>query len=151
MSLYNNKDLMRQIIISHYDKPTHRIEDESLYNEYLSFHNQSISCIDNIKVFIKIDQNTIVDAKFSGIGCAISTASTDILCDILVNKDINEAQAILNQYLNMINHDEYDEEVLEELNAFNDIYKQQNRIKCSLIGFEGFKAILKDKEKNNEQ
>ena len=47
----------------------------------------------------------------------------------------------------MINHEEYDEELLEEANVFQNTYKQANRIKCATIGWNGLKQMLDDLEK----
>lgn len=143
MSLSNNKDLLRQIIITHYDNPIHKIDNKIDDKKYVSFHNKSSSCIDDFEVFIKIENNQIIDAKFFGIGCAISTASIDILCDLIINREIDVANNIFDQYHAMINDENYDEELLEELIAFKDINKQPNRIKCALIGVKSLENITK--------
>ncbi|MGL4951644.1 MAG: Fe-S cluster assembly sulfur transfer protein SufU [Mycoplasma sp.] len=146
MSLFNDKDVMRQIIISHYDKPNNKIEntDSYLSKGYTSFHNKSSSCIDDLTVLIKMDDsNLITDAKFFGIGCAISSASTDIMCDMFKGLSINESLQIISQYEKMIKNEEVDEDVLQELIAFKEIYKQPGRIKCSLIGSDAFINIFR--------
>lgn len=145
MSFYNDKDILRQIIVSHYDNPIHKIDENTELNGYVKFHNKSASCIDDFTVYIKINNNLVSDAKFSGIGCAISTASTDIFCDLLINKNINDVDNIFNNYKAMINNEQYDESLLGELIAFSEIYKQPNRIKCSLIGCDAFINVFKEK------
>ncbi len=147
MKLSNDKDMMRQIMIDHSEEPNNKVDNESQFNDYLSFHNKSSSCIDDIKVFIKIDANKIVDAKFFGLGCVISVSSTDILCDILIGKTIKEANKILEQYFAMISNEPYNEDLLDELVVFKDIYQQANRVKCSLIGANAFKGVLNENKK----
>lgn len=141
MSLYNNKDLLRQIIITHYDKPIHKIDNKIEDKTYQSFHNKSSSCIDDFEVFVKIENNIVIDAKFFGIGCAISTASIDILCDLIINQPVPNANNIFKQYLSMINEEEYVIETIGELIAFKDINQQPNRIKCALIGVKSLEHI----------
>ncbi len=147
MSLFNldDKDLLRQIIISHYDKPNNKIDDQAAMDGYIIFHNKSASCIDDIKVYVKVQNNQVVDAKFSGIGCAISTASTDILCDSLKDKPLDVAQNIFDNYKKMIAGETYDVDLMGELVAFHNIHEQQNRVKCSLIGVDALINALKEK------
>lgn len=149
MSLSSNKDLLRQIIIDHYDEPNNKLLDGELYKfeHYLHHHNKSATCIDDIKVYINFDNDIIKDLKFYGVGCAISTASTDILCDVLKNKTIKQALEIIKNYRNMINNESYDEDLLNELVAFCEIYKQQNRIKCSLIGVDAIERVINESKK----
>ncbi|MDE7100032.1 MAG: iron-sulfur cluster assembly scaffold protein, partial [Malacoplasma sp.] len=73
----------RQLILDHYEIPDNKIKEDQinkLSNNYQSFNNKSESCIDNLTIYLLIENEMVVDAKFSGIGCAISTASTDIFC-----------------------------------------------------------------------
>ncbi|MGL4950676.1 MAG: Fe-S cluster assembly sulfur transfer protein SufU [Mycoplasma sp.] len=146
MSLFNdNKELMRQIILSHYDKPNNKVDngDNLLNDGFVMYHNKSSSCIDDITIYIKYDNDKICDAKFSGIGCAISSASTDILCDLIIDKTEVEFKAILDSYYSLIKNEEIDEDSIGELIAFKEIYKQPGRIKCSLIGADAFIEIMK--------
>lgn len=144
-SFSNDKNLLRQIILSHYDNPNNKVDENFDSSEYRVFHNKSASCIDDITVIIKIDNDKIIDAKFKGIGCAISTSSTDILCDLIKNKTIDESTLIFDNYLQMIKNEKFNEDILGELVAFNEIYKQPNRIKCSLIGLDACSNLLKGK------
>ena len=84
------------------------------------------------------------DVKFSGVGCAISTSSTDIMCNLLRNKTIDEAKKIISNYLSMIDKKPYDEELLGELYLYENVNRQANRINCAKIGIN---AILKALEK----
>ena len=45
----------------------------------------------------------------------------------------NEAIEILNNYKNMINEQDYDEDILGELIVYDEIYKQPNRKNCALL------------------
>lgn len=145
MNWSNDETFLREIILMHYDKPNNKVDDNVLLENYLSYHNKSESCIDDIKVFLLIENELIKDAKFSGLGCAISTASTDILCDLLKDKSVKSALEILDQYWLMIQHETFDEQLLQELMAFKNIYQQPNRIKCALIGKHAIEQLLKVK------
>ena len=50
----------------------------------------------------------------------------------------------------MIDGQAYDEELLEEAVAFQNVGKQANRIKCATIGWKGFEELLNESEKCHE-
>ena len=64
------------------------------------------------------------------------------MCDLCISKSIDEAKLIIKEYLKMIDEDEYDEDILEEANAFDTLYQQANRIKCGTIGIYTIKELL---------
>lgn len=141
MESYKDPNFSRIIIMDHYENPSCKVESKPS-NEYLEFNNNSESCIDNITIYLKINNGVIQDACFSGIGCAISTASSDIFCSILKNKTIENAFSIIDNYFKMINNDVYSEQALLDLNVFSNVHKQANRIKCALISCDAIKNIL---------
>ena len=130
----------RSIILEHYQNPFNKglIDDNSYYK--INMNNES--CIDEVDIMVKIIDNKIVDAHFDGEACAICTSSTSIMLSLLIGKTIEEALEIINNFYNMIDEKEYNEEILEEANAYNDIYKKPNRKKCALLGWWGMEKIL---------
>ena len=75
----------------------------------------------------------VVDIRFDGEACAISTSATSIMINSLIGKSIEEVKKILINYRNMINEEEYDSELLGELNVYDQICKQPNRKNCALL------------------
>lgn len=49
-----------------------------------------------------IERNKIISARFDGVGCAISTASSDIMAQELEGKAIKDGLAIIENYLAMV-------------------------------------------------
>ncbi len=148
MESYNDANINRAIIMDNYEHPDKKVPEQPTDAKYKSFNNNSESCIDNLTVYIKEENGVIVDAVFSGIGCAVSTASTNIFCNLITNKTLAQANAILDNYKLMINGESYDAKVLEDLNVFSNVNKQANRIKCALIGCDAINHIIKGN--NNE-
>ena len=145
--IFKDPLILRQIIMDHYEYPRNRhlVEDE----HYHKAHMASESCIDDITVMAKIENNVIQDVCFDGIACTISTASTSIMTELLIGKTIDEANAIINEYYKMVELLPYDEEVLQEAIAFHQVGKQANRIKCATIGFKAIETCIK--EHKNDQ
>lgn len=142
LSLTN--DMMRQIIMDHYSNPVHKTSPSNK-ELYLTTHMHSESCIDDIDIYILIENSIIKDACFDGVGCAIATASTDIMCDLLIGKTKDDAFNIIENYNHMIHEESFDEDVLGEAIVFINTSKQAARIRCATIGWNGVCKILEDK------
>ncbi|MDR2568294.1 MAG: iron-sulfur cluster assembly scaffold protein [Mycoplasmataceae bacterium] len=139
----DNSQFKREIILEHYEKPSNKLlENQNIGEGFCSFHNASSSCIDNLTAHVKFSKNKIIDIKFDGVGCAISTSSTDIACELLKNKTKEQAKKIIENYFAMLNNQPYDEKLLGDLNLFNDVNKHLNRIKCAKIGIEAIYHLL---------
>ena len=136
-------DMMRSIIMDHYSNPIHKHQPNG--DGFIKVHMHSDNCIDDLDIFLKLDNNIVIDACFDGVACTISTASTDIMCDLLINKDFKEAKNIIKQYDNMIHEEPFDEEVLDEAIVFINTSKQAARIRCAMIGWNAADQILKGK------
>ena len=134
---------MRSIIMDHYSNPTNKHEPNS--DKFEKIHMHSDNCIDDLNIFLLVENNIVKDACFEGVACTISTASTDIMCDLLKGKNIEEAKNIIKQYDNMIHEQPFDEEVLEEAIVFINTSKQAARIRCATIGWNAADMILKGK------
>ena len=136
-------DMMRSIIMGHYSNPQNKHTPSK--EGYEKMHMHSENCIDDINVYLLIENDVVIDACFDGVACTISTASTDIMCDLLKGKNIADARNIIKQYDNMIHEQPFDDEVLEEAIVFINTSKQAARIRCATIGWNAADKILKDK------
>lgn len=133
--------------MDHYENPrNHELTDDS---RYLLAHMNSESCIDDIKVQALIENDVIKDFRFDGVACTISTASTSILSELLIDKTISEAKEIIDNYRSMLFEREFNSELLEEAVIFQNVSKQPNRIKCATIGVDGIEEIFTKVSDNN--
>lgn len=141
-----DSNLRREIIMDNYQDPMNRglIDDDS----YLKVNTNSESCIDNLDYMMKIDDGKIIDIRFDGEACVISTSATSIVIRSLIGKSIEEAKELLINYKNMINEKEYDEELLGELIVYDEIYKQPNRKNCALLPTVAIDKMIGELEEN---
>ncbi|WP_423364641.1 Fe-S cluster assembly sulfur transfer protein SufU [Mycoplasma sp. P36-A1] len=150
MATLNDPMILRQIIMDHYDNPRNKslVKDD---DNYYSLRKNSDSCIDDITMQVKFDKDIIADVRFDGEACTISTASTSILTEQVINKTIDEALEIIKNYKNMVFEKPYDADLVEEAIAFKNVGKQANRIKCATIGYDALEEIINlyRGEKNN--
>lgn len=139
-----DNNLRREIILDNYQEPMNKglIDD----NSYLKVNTNSESCIDNLDFMMKIKNGVIEDIRFDGEACAISTSASSIMIRSLIGKKIDEVKAILDNYYKMINEEDYDIDLLGELNVYDEICKQPNRINCALLPAKAIKEMLDKNE-----
>lgn len=143
-----DSETKREIILEHYTHPYNKV-DEDLVG-YIKVNSNNVSCIDNIDLYLKFDKDILIDIKFSGEACAISTASTSIMLKNLIGKNISEIEEFIDNFSNMVEEKEYDENTLNEGIVFSEIFKQQNRKTCVTLPYTGIKKALKEYKEKEE-
>lgn len=143
--LLNDPNVLRELIMDHYQYPRHHQLTNA--DGYKMIHMASASCIDDITVECKIENDVIKAINFAGIGCTISTASTSMMTELLIGKTTGEAKELIQNYFNMVNAREYDAESLGEAVALKNVYRQANRINCATIGWRAVEQMIEESEK----
>ena len=138
--------MKRSIILDHYQSP----RNKGLTNDsgYIKINMNNESCIDEVNLEVRIENDVIKDVKFDGDACAMCISSSSIMTDTLIGKTKEEAVNILNNFFSMIDEKEYNADVLEEAIVYDDVYKQPNRKKCVLLSWWGMENILKENNNN---
>lgn len=135
-----DSDIKRSIILENYEDANNR----GIPNEegYIKINSNNVSCIDNIDIYVKMENGIIKDIKFEGEACVIAISSTSILSDLLIGKSVDDANNILMNYYNMIEEKEYDKNILGDANCFDDIYKQPSRKTCATLFARGINKVI---------
>lgn len=90
-------------------------------------------CGDIMKIYLKIDDDTISDVSFETFGCASAIASSSMATELIKGKSIDEALTLTNQAVT---------EALEGLPAA--------KIHCSVLAEQAIKKAVEDYyDKNN--
>ena len=117
-------DLYRQMIVERHKHPLHQGELEHIDFE---LEDENPFCGDHLHVMVDVDENNIItDAKFDGSGCAISTASADILMEYVIGKPLDEIKAMEK----------------EELLDLMGIEFGPVRLKCALLSLKVLKGAV---------
>lgn len=135
-------ELKREIMLDNYTNPFHK---ETKKEEFIKTNGNNISCIDDINLYLKIENDIIMDAYFDGEACAISTSSTSIMLKNIIGKKISEVKEYITNFENMVYERDYDENILGEAIVYNEIYKQESRKTCATLPYT---ALLKVIDKN---
>jgi len=116
-------DLYAEEIIDHYKHPRHF---GHLDHPTLTYHDSNPFCGDEITLELKIEDEKVVDAAFSGHGCAISRASASMMTEEIIGKPLAE----LKEWSK--------DEVLDLLG----IEVGPVRMKCALLPLKAMKAAV---------
>ena len=84
-------------------------------------------CGDIMKIYLKIENETIVDAKFETFGCGSAIASSSMATEMIIGRSIHEALELSNKAV---------VEALDGLPA--------HKVHCSVLAEEAIKNALKD-------
>lgn len=92
-------------------------------------------CGDIMKMYLKInDAGLIENAKFKTFGCCAAIASTDIACDLIKGKSIEDALKVTNK------------DVVEMLGEL-----PPHKLHCSLMAEQSIRAAIEDFYKKKEK
>lgn len=136
-----DRDIKRSIILDNYQNPNNKRVSGT---DYVKINTRNVSCIDNLDIYLKVNNGIIEDISFEGEACVISISSTNILSNLLIGKTREEGIYIIDNYLKMINEEDYDRDALKELMVFDDTSKQPSRIKCATLSANGIKKFLEN-------
>ena len=141
------KEMYREVVNEHNLYPAHRGDME---NPDLVLRGVNPSCGDDITLQLRIVDDTIEDAMFSGSGCAISQASVDMMADQVIGRTKEDAIRLAGTFMGMIKGEIKDEEELEELDeaaSLQDIAHMPARVKCAVLGWHTMQEMLEHPEK----
>jgi nitrogen fixation NifU-like protein len=91
------------------------------------------ACGDMMRLYLKIDEGMVVDAKFRTFGCGAAIASSSMLTEMIKGKTVEEARAISNQHV---------ADALDGLPAV--------KIHCSVMAEQAVKSALDDYAKKHD-
>jgi nitrogen fixation NifU-like protein len=125
MALYSEK------VMDHFRNPRNvgSIEDADGIGEV-----GNAKCGDIMKIYLKIDDDTVTDAKFETFGCGSAIASSSMATELIKGKPLSEVMQLTNKAVT---------EALDGLPAY--------KLHCSVLAEEAIQAALKDYEERKKK
>jgi nitrogen fixation NifU-like protein len=142
-------NLYQEVILDHYKHP----ENKGLATSYdAQVHHINPSCGDEITLNLTLQGNKVSAISWDGVGCSISQASVSIMSSLMMNKELSQAQTILDEFVALMQskgNGSPDVSVLEDAVAFAGVSQYPARIKCALLGWMAFKDASVQAQKKN--
>lgn len=106
-------------------------------------------CGDALRVYVKMDGDTVSDVAFKGSGCAISKASASMMTQTVQGKTREEAEVLFDEFHRMVTGGldvEQDENHLGKLKIFAGVLEFPARVKCASLSWHTLNAALHGEE-----
>lgn len=110
-------------VMDHYRNPRNvgKIDNADVVGEA-----GSLACGDSLKLYLKIKDGIVTDAKFQTFGCGSAVASSSILTEMIIGKPIDDVRKITNA------------DIAKELDGL-----PPEKMHCSVMGQEALEDALK--------
>ena len=136
--------LYQEVILDHNKRP--RNYGEIAEAEHRAEGNNPL-CGDRLIVDVTLDADRVVDVKFRGQGCAISTASASLMTEAIKGKTVDDANALFELFHEMLTGDpSVPAQVSSELGklaVFSGVREFPIRVKCATLPWHTLRAALR--------
>lgn len=135
-------DLYQETILEHNKNPRNFREIEGA--DRMADGNNPL-CGDALRVYVKMDGDTVSDVAFKGSGCAISKASASMMTQVMKGKTREEAEVLFDEFHRMVTGGldvETDENHLGKLKIFAGVLEFPARVKCASLSWHTLDAAL---------
>ena len=135
-------DLYQETILEHNKNPRNFRTIEGADREA---DGNNPLCGDALRVYVKMDGETVTDVAFKGSGCAISKASASMMTQMVKGRTKNEAETLFDEFHRMVTgglDPEAEECHLGKLKIFAGVLEFPARVKCASLSWHTLNAAL---------
>jgi nitrogen fixation protein NifU and related proteins len=131
--------LYRQVVLDHNRHPrNYRVIEGTARAE-----RENRVCGDRVTVYLRAEQDVIVDISFQGSGCAIVKASASLMTESVMGRTRPEANALVERFRRMVMAPPGSPiEDLGELTTLAGVRQFPIRVKCATLPWEALRAAL---------
>ncbi len=131
-------ELYQQVILDHCKHPRNFHE---LPQATCSGQGHNPLCGDQLKLYLRLEGDTVCELSFIGSGCCISKASASLLTEGLKGKTRAEVARIFDQVHEMVTTGRVIGD-LGKLAVFAGVHKFPARVKCAILAWHALAAAL---------
>ncbi len=134
------RELYQETILDHYRQPRNagRLAEANRMAEGFN-----PLCGDRVKLYLKVEDGVIRDARFDGTGCAIATASASLMTESIKGKREDEALQLLEKIHRMVTGGAMGGDA-GKLEVLAGVHEFPERVKCATLAWHTLKAALEN-------
>ncbi len=139
-------EIYTELIAEHSNNKENKHEMD---NPTIRLRGVNPSCGDDIELMLRVEDGVISDASFTGIGCAISQASTSMMIDDIKGKTLKEAEALLTTFIGMIQREVTDPDQIDTLGeaaALQNVSNMPARVKCAVLPWRTLENAIHEEQ-----
>ena len=131
--------LYREAVLDHYRNPRNRGE--------LAEHTHAADgvnplCGDSLRIELTCERGRIVNMKFSGESCAITTATASMLSELVHGLEVAKVEALQAPFEQILSGELDAHRALGSLNALAELHRYPARRKCAELPWATLRAAL---------
>ncbi len=137
------RELYQEVILDHNKAPRNFRRMENATRRVDGYNPL---CGDHYTVYVKLENDRIVDVSFEGAGCAISKASASVMSTLVKGRTINEAEELFHNFHRLVMGEKEGEDDIEKLGklaAFAGVSEFPARVKCASLAWHTLHAAVK--------
>ncbi|HBD84906.1 MAG TPA: SUF system NifU family Fe-S cluster assembly protein [Dehalococcoidia bacterium] len=150
--MYDLEDLYQEIVMDHNRRPRNF---KKLENAQRTAEGFNPLCGDQISLYLNVDDDGVIeDIGFEGAGCAISKATASMMTEAIKGKNVDKAEEIFEAFRHMLTRkpeEEYDYELLGDLEILQGVSQFPTRIKCATLSWHTLNSALDGKQPSGQK
>jgi nitrogen fixation NifU-like protein len=150
--MYDLEDLYQEIVMDHNRRPRNF---KKLENAQRTAEGFNPLCGDQISLYLNVDDDGVIeDIGFEGAGCAISKATASMMTEAIKGKNVDKAEEIFEAFRHMLTRkpeEDYDYELLGDLEILQGVSQFPTRIKCATLSWHTLNSALGGKQPSGQK
>ena len=135
-------ELYQEMVVEHKRAPRHFGTLAAPTHEARGSNPQ---CGDDVRVQLRLDDGQIADIAFDGQGCAICIASSSMMTEAVLGRDIETARALQQRFRAVLTGQAEPEPAqLGKLVSLAGVCRYPGRVKCALLGWHALMHAIDD-------
>jgi nitrogen fixation NifU-like protein len=138
-------DLYQELILDHGRRPRNHGD---LPDATQRARGYNPLCGDQFTVELALDGDVVRDVRFTGRGCAISTASASLMTQAVKGRPAAEVKALFERFRALVTspdgEGDGDAAALGKLAVFEGVRRFPTRVKCATLAWHALRAALDD-------
>ena len=137
---FDLRELYQEVIVDHNKNPRNF---HAMTGDCRCVEGFNPLCGDKLSLYLKVEDNVILDASFKGRGCAISTASASLMTDALKGLSTEQAKELFERFHKMVTDDSAEApQDIDKLAVLAGVKDYPARVKCATLAWHTLVAAL---------